>query len=161
MLPLFSNWFPALNSRSSYLGLEITFLLSLCFFIDHLFTSPSSSPSTPAITPTPNATPAPPPSSSRPTPPVPLPPAAPPTRIATRSRSLATNEIQVDSDSEEAVDRYCSKCLSLLEVGSRICNHHRQRGTDIETSCSTGRSADVFTPDTFETSTRWNCCQTG
>ncbi|GAA5824020.1 hypothetical protein JCM5353_007061 [Sporobolomyces roseus] len=101
---------PAIQDKK---GLEITFLLSLCFFIDHLFAS--SSPSTPAITPTPNATPVPPPSFSRPTPPVPLPPASPPTRQATRSRSLATNEIQVDSDSEEAVDRYCSKCLSLLE----------------------------------------------
>ncbi|GAA5930004.1 uncharacterized protein JCM15063_004688 [Sporobolomyces koalae] len=97
-------------------GLEITFLLALCFFIDPVFAAPSPTPvaapsstsaPAPVSRPTGSARPIPPPPAEVQRPSVPQPPR--------RSTSLAANEILVGSDTDEALESYCKRCLTLLQ----------------------------------------------
>ncbi|GAA5871979.1 hypothetical protein JCM16303_000933 [Sporobolomyces ruberrimus] len=118
---------PAIEDKK---GLEITFLLSLCFFLDPLFaTTPSTIPipaSLPSVVAPAQASAS--PATSRPQPPLPLAPKPPPRPPLTgrkpsgssRSGSLLTNEIRIDSDSEQALESYCTRCLDLLEDPSLL-----------------------------------------
>ncbi|GAA5849138.1 hypothetical protein JCM8547_006459 [Rhodosporidiobolus lusitaniae] len=109
-------------------GLEISTLLALSFFIDHLFSLPSSS-SADSPSPSPSTVPGS-VSSSLPAPPVPPTPprtAAPPPPLPARPEggggrkgrgsmaSLDVNEVEVTDKSEGALEQYCEKCLRLLE----------------------------------------------
>ncbi|GAA5969331.1 hypothetical protein JCM3765_001889 [Sporobolomyces pararoseus] len=110
---------PAIEDKK---GLEITFLLSLCFFLDPLFPT-SSVPATPSPQPVAST-------SSNSSVPSPTPPAvptrpsntssAPPPKRTSSNKLLATNEILIETDSEQALEGYCTKCLSLLEDQSLL-----------------------------------------
>ncbi|GAA6000305.1 hypothetical protein JCM5350_003180, partial [Sporobolomyces pararoseus] len=111
---------PAIEDKK---GLEITFLLSLCFFLDPLFPATSvpatSVPEPVASTSTnsPLPSPTPPTLPSRPS----ITSSTPSKKRPSSSKKLlATNEILVEADSEQALESYCSKCLSLLEDQSLL-----------------------------------------
>ncbi|GAA6009613.1 hypothetical protein JCM11491_001034 [Sporobolomyces phaffii] len=112
---------PAIEDKK---GLEITLLLSLCFFLDsvfpisstsaHLPPSPASRPSTSA----PMADQAAP--ESRPKSPA-RPPPPPLRRGSGKSNGLlATNEVRIESNSDAALAGHCARCLSLLEDESLL-----------------------------------------
>ncbi|GAA6060675.1 hypothetical protein JCM10212_005057 [Sporobolomyces blumeae] len=102
-------------------GLEVTFLLALCFFLDNLFPStPSASAAIPSASSPSEADQTRPDASPEPASDVPRPPQAvrrrsPPPVVPRKRSYLATNELEVTSSSRDAVAAYCSRCLALLD----------------------------------------------
>ncbi|GAA5841854.1 hypothetical protein JCM3766R1_005589 [Sporobolomyces carnicolor] len=98
---------PAIEDKK---GMEITFLLSLCFFLDPLFAVAPSGSIAPAVP-------------ARRTAQLEIQAPSNPTPSAggnVSKRALATNEIIIETDSDRAMDAYCSQCLALFEDRSLV-----------------------------------------